>query len=419
MPLKVGIIGAGIGGLSAAIALRRTGAQVEVFERSKFENEIGAAITITPNGMRILKDLGFDPKSARGVQSMHMRMVNPYTLEDLVVEDFGQVEDDYDAPFMFFHRVDLHTALKDLAVADHLPGPPAVIRNGYSVTSLDCEEGTIGLDNGAVLNKDLIVVADGVHTKFIDEIAQNNVPSEDTGHSFYRCLIPFDEVNKEPEVAAIFKDQNPGFWVPFELSTATFVVTYPCRDHKMLNIAFKHKTKPHNEHAEDWNNDTNISDIVAMVDHFNPVLPKLFKSASSASVHKVFRREPLDTYTRGKAVIIGDAAHPIQPTHAQGAVLAIEEAAALEALFTDIKEPAQVPERLGLYNDILKRRIHATQLLSDAQPGVASGFRKRAEDIWGEGMFSQSAMNFTKPIRDFFYGWDVRREARDIIIRNH
>ncbi|KAF5664286.1 salicylate 1-monooxygenase [Fusarium heterosporum] len=419
MPLKVGIIGAGIGGLSAAIALRRTGAQVEVFERSKFENEIGAAITITPNGMRILKGFGFDPKSARGVQSLQMRMVDPYTLKELVVEDFRQVEDDYNAPFMFFHRVDLHTALKDLAVSDHLPGPPVVIRNGYSVTSLNCEEGTISLNNGAVLNKDLVVIADGVHTKLVEEITQRSSPLEDIGSSFYRCLIPFDEVNKHPDLAAIFKDQSPGFWVPFELSTATFVVTYPCRDGNMLNIAFKHKTKPHNEHAEDWNNDTNIDDIIAMVERFHPVLPKLLKLTSSLSVHKVFRREPLDTYTRGKAVIIGDAAHPIQPTHAQGAVLAIEEAAALEALFNDTKDPSQVPERLGLYNSILKRRIHATQLLSDAQPGVASDFRQRAEDIWGEGMFPGTTMNFTKPIRDFFYGWDVKKEAEGVIIQDH
>jgi 2-polyprenyl-6-methoxyphenol hydroxylase-like FAD-dependent oxidoreductase len=83
----------------------------------------------------------------------------------------------------------------------------------------------------------------------------------------------------------------------------------------MLNIAFKHATKPGNEGADDWNTDTNIGEIIAMVERFNPLLPKLLSLASSVSVHKVFRREPLRTYTRGRAVIIGDAAHPIQPTH--------------------------------------------------------------------------------------------------------
>ncbi|KAF5979202.1 salicylate 1-monooxygenase [Fusarium bulbicola] len=237
MTLKVGIIGAGIGGLSAAIALRRTGAQVEVFERFNFKDEIGAAITITPNGMRVLQHFGFDPKTARGVQNKQMRMV----------------EDDYGAPFMFFHRVDLHTTLKEMAVSsdERYPGPPVVIHNGHSVTSLDCEKAKIVLDNGETLVKDLVVVADGIRTKLIDQITQKDVPLEDIGSSFYRCLIPFSEVKKNSDLEAIFKDQDQGFWVPFDLSTGTFLVTYPCRNGKMLNVAFRHKTKAENEHAVD------------------------------------------------------------------------------------------------------------------------------------------------------------------------
>ncbi|SCO04893.1 related to salicylate 1-monooxygenase [Fusarium fujikuroi] len=410
MVLKVGVIGAGIGGLSAAIALRRTGAQVEVFERSNFKDEIGAAITITPNGMRVLRHFGFDPKTARGVQNKQMRMVYPQTLEDLVVENFSHVENDYGAPFMFFHRVDLHTALKDMALSsdERYSGPPVVIHNGHSVMSLDCEKATIVLDDGQTFQKDLVVVADGVRV---------NVPLEDIGSSFYRCLIPFSEVNKNPDLKAIFKDQDPGFWVPFDLSTGTFLVTYPCRDGKMLNVAFRHKTKAENEHAVDWNTDTNVQDITAMVGGFNPLVAKLFSLSTSVSVHKLFRREPLKTYTRGRAVIIGDAAHPIQPTHAQGAVLAIEEAAALEALFKDMQDSEQVVERLGVYNDVLKRRIHVTQLLSDAQPGISSVLRQRAEDIWGEGIFPPDAMNFTRPIRDFFYSYDVIEEAEKVLAR--
>ncbi|KAF5536662.1 3-hydroxybenzoate 6-hydroxylase [Fusarium mexicanum] len=399
MTLKVGIIGAGIGGLSAALALRRTGAQVEVFEKSNFKDEIGAAITITPNGMRVFSTSASIPRQ-RGVCRISRC-----------------VEDDYGTPFMFFHHVDLHTALKEMAVSsdERYPGDPVVIHNGHSVTSLDYEKATIVLDNGKTFVKDLVVVADGIRTKLIGEITQKDVPLEGIGSSFYRCLIPFSKVNKNPDLEAIFKNQDPGFWVPFDLSTGTFLVTYPCRDGKMLNVAFRHKTKAENEHAVDWNTDTNVQDITAMVGGFNPLVAKLFSLSTSVSVHKLFRREPLERYTRGRAVIIGDAAHLIQPTHAQGAVLAIEEAAALEALFKDVQRPEKVTERLGLYNDILKRRIHVTQLLSDAQPGISSILRQRAEDIWGEGIFPPEAMNFTKPIRDFFYAWDVMEEAEKVL----
>lgn len=83
----------------------------------------------------------------------------------------------------------------------------------------------------------------------------------------------------------------------------------------MLNVAFRHKTKAENEHTVDWNTDTNVQDITAMVGGFNPLVAELFRLSTSVFVHRLFRREPLETYTRGRAVIIGDAAHPIQPTH--------------------------------------------------------------------------------------------------------
>lgn len=83
----------------------------------------------------------------------------------------------------------------------------------------------------------------------------------------------------------------------------------------MLNVALRHPTKPENEHAHEWNNDTDVEDIAVMVERYNPALPEMFRLAESVSVHKVFRRDPLETYTRGRGVIIGDAAHPIQPTH--------------------------------------------------------------------------------------------------------
>jgi salicylate hydroxylase len=122
--------------------------------------------------MRVLRHFGFDPKTARGVQNKQMRMVDPHTLKDAIVENFSHVEDDYGAPFMFFHRVDLHTALKEMALStDELyPGSPVIIRNGHSVTSLDCKSGTIVLDNEEAFEKDLVVVADGVRVSLVSYI---------------------------------------------------------------------------------------------------------------------------------------------------------------------------------------------------------------------------------------------------------
>jgi salicylate hydroxylase len=89
----------------------------------------------------------------------------------------------------------------------------------------------------------------------------------------------------------------------------------------MLNVALRHPTKPENENADEWNNDTDVEDIVAMIERYHPALAEMFRLAESVSVHKVFRRDPLQTYTRGRGVIIGDAAHPIQPTHGKSSHL--------------------------------------------------------------------------------------------------
>ena len=91
-----------------------------------------------------------------------MRMVDPHSLEPQIVEDFSGVENDYGAPFMFYHRIDLHSALKNMAIGDVGEGPAAKIRNGVRVKSVDCDTGTIEAENGEVFEKDL-VVADGVH----------------------------------------------------------------------------------------------------------------------------------------------------------------------------------------------------------------------------------------------------------------
>lgn len=137
--------------------------QVQIFEKSSFENEIGAAITITSNGMRILDRWNFDAAGARGAVTKQLRMVDHQSLQNVVVESFRDVAKDYGAPIMSFHRVDLHHALRAMAESkDSQPGIPAVIHKGKSVVAVDCDSGTITLEDGTNVEKDLLVIADGI-----------------------------------------------------------------------------------------------------------------------------------------------------------------------------------------------------------------------------------------------------------------
>ena len=138
-PLHVAIVGAGIAGLSAAISIRRAGHIVDIYERSAFANEVGAAITVPPNASRPLLRWGLDPVAAKFVFVEEIGMHVPFTMKqvhaipmgDLTVKRFG-------APFFFAHRVDLHQELKRLATEIDGPETPANIHLKSEVVSYVC-----------------------------------------------------------------------------------------------------------------------------------------------------------------------------------------------------------------------------------------------------------------------------------------
>lgn len=157
-PLNIGIIGAGISGLSAAIALRRSGAghTIELFERSSFSHETGAAIHTCPNATRILNSWGFDFARARAVPNERFRTSNAETLE---VSSCAEYADAWDTKWYMLHRVDLHRELRRLAEE-----AGARIRLGAEVSAeTDVEEGVVVLRNGEKIRKDVVIAADGVH----------------------------------------------------------------------------------------------------------------------------------------------------------------------------------------------------------------------------------------------------------------
>ncbi|KAH8673570.1 hypothetical protein BX600DRAFT_494978 [Xylariales sp. PMI_506] len=413
MPLQVGIVGAGIGGLSAAIGFRRAGAEVEVFERSLFKNEVGAALTITPNGSRILDAWGFDHVKAGGVEAKNLRLVHAHTLEPAFVEDLEDVPGQFGAEMRFYHRVDLHNTLKEMAESESSGfGLPVAIRLGECVADVDCDGGVIILQDGTLVAKDLVVIADGVKSRFISRITGKDEPTIEMGWSAYRCLVPMEDILNDEQTRPIFADQMAGYWTPFYLPKAFYMVAYPCRGNTTLNIALRHTTQiKDRRRPQGWNLPATHEDVLQLLKEYSPVMSEIIKKAPEVRVHKLLRREPLERYTRGRAVIIGDAAHTIQPTHAQGAVLAIEEAAALELLFGAC-DSRHVSERLALYSRLLKKHIHVNQHLSDTIPGLRDEYRLKAEELYGEGLYDYRSPGFTAPVQKFFYSYDVRKEVK-------
>lgn len=133
-----------------------------MFEQSEFKYEIGAAITLTPNGGRVLQHWGIDPAKGRPVTSRGYELVSGDKLETEILRPLDNMVEQYGFPVLNFHRVDLHDLLKNAATGPDRQGKPAKINLGCKVASVDCQEGLIVLEDGRTFNKDLVVIADGV-----------------------------------------------------------------------------------------------------------------------------------------------------------------------------------------------------------------------------------------------------------------
>jgi salicylate hydroxylase len=157
--LRCGVIGAGIAGLGAGLALSCAGHDVEMFERSEFKHEVGAAITMTPNASMILDHWGFDQQKAKPTELKQTRVYSWDKLELIARDSFEEITSKYHHRLASYHRVDLHSGLRALAEERS----SISIKLGTAVTEVDCDTGTLVFADGSRVQKDLVVVADGIH----------------------------------------------------------------------------------------------------------------------------------------------------------------------------------------------------------------------------------------------------------------
>lgn len=202
MPLDIIIVGAGIAGLCAAVALRQGGHSVTVLEKSRFAAEVGAALLLSSNGTRVLSRIGFSFERARGRRISAWDTVDGTTLETIVSLNLEDAEERYGAPLMSVHRVDLHNELLRLATVDDANEAPKVrLLLNSRVVGASAEEGTVVLVDGSVKKADLIVAGDGVHSMLRDVVLRHEAPkASPTGLSAFRFLIPTDGLREDPQL---------------------------------------------------------------------------------------------------------------------------------------------------------------------------------------------------------------------------
>ncbi|MGZ5875623.1 MAG: FAD-dependent monooxygenase [Bradyrhizobium sp.] len=335
-PLAIAIVGAGMGGLATAAALRRIGVDVTVYEQAAQFARLGAGIQIGCNAMKVLRGLGLESR-LRG-QSFYPRSWNNRdwrTGEVRFDMIFGETaEQKFGAPYLLAHRGDLHAALASAV-------PEECVKLNHKLVGLD-ETGDgvrLSFADGGVALADAVVGADGVHS-VVRDLLFGVSPVNFTGRIAYRTTYPaallggerIDDCTKwwgEDRHIVIY-------YVKPDRSEIYFVTSQPEPDFRI----------------ESWSAKGDVRELQSAFAGFNRQVETVL--AACPDVHKwaIVDRNALEHWTDRNVTLLGDACHPMTPYMAQGAAMAIEDAAVLSRCLDGV-------ERDGIANAF--RRFEASR----------------------------------------------------------
>ncbi|KAJ3331075.1 hypothetical protein HDU93_009958 [Gonapodya sp. JEL0774] len=361
MPTAI-IVGAGIGGLAAAIALRREGWAVMVLEHAKELKEIGAGVQIPPNAGRILLKWGLGEKIHR--VSCVAKTGRVWKCDNLtVVAQWPfKTEEMFGMPYYFIHRGEYHTILRDEAVASSLsspvanPGPPVNILLDSAVISVDCDSTTVLTSDGRSFSGDVVVGADGVRSVVKIAVTEESDHAKSTGDIAYRFLIPTEKIKQHPELSFALEPA-----MDMHVGRGCHVVTYLISEGAYLNVAACGPDD--NLTDESWNQRGSQEELLNIYKGWSPQMIKLMSLSDSYLKWQLKRRDELSTWVRGNTTLLGDACHAMVPYLAQGAAQAVEDAAALGLA---LGSGLPIPEALKAYEVVRKPRTTAIVQATDA-----------------------------------------------------
>ncbi len=311
--MRIAIIGAGIGGLAAAIALVRRGFDVQVFEQARELAEIGAGVQISPNGVRVLSALGLMTDIEAIASEPAGKFVRLWsTGQEWKLFDLGSLSRErYGFPYLTMHRGDLHQVLvKGLRALR-----PDAIRLGTRITDIRQEGDAVRLfaADQEVSIADFVVGADGVHSQVRQRLFGDDQPRF-SGIIAWRGVI---EAHKLP----VHLRKPFGYnWV----GPGKHVIHYPVRSGKLVNlVAAVEQTQ--GWEVESWSQKGTTEDFLRDFSGWHEDVHHLIRAVDVPYKWALMVRDPMAAWTKGRVTLLGDACHPTLPFMAQGAVMALED----------------------------------------------------------------------------------------------
>lgn len=391
--MHVLIAGGGIGGLTAAIAFSKFGHQVTVAEQANRIEEVGAGLQLSPNGMRVFDVLGVNARieaNAFRPRAQEIRMgKGGARILSVPLREASRAR--WGGEYLHVHRADLIDSL-GAALEERQPG---AVRLGSHVTGYTNKNSSITahLESGDTLEADLLIGADGIHSAIRKQMIGPDAPRY-TGNVAWRAVAAVLELGEHapPETACV--------WV----GGRRHAVTYRLRRGGLANFVGVVECKE--RHAESWSATGAREQALKDFKGWSPVVREILKKAPVLNRWALYDRDPLARWSDGRAVLLGDACHPMLPFLAQGAVMAVEDAYVLARL---VSSQPDLMRALEAYEDVRKPRTTRVQLGARRNAHLfhlGDPFSQLATygPIWAVGAFLPSV---AQGQHDWIYAHDV------------
>lgn len=394
MTLRLGIVGAGLGGLVAAIAARRAGFEATVYEQAPALGEIGAGIQVGPNAVKVLRALGLEDglRSFGAMPEHHVgrswrsgRVLFKSATRIACLERFG-------APFYQVQRSDLHAHLRSAL-------PPDAIRLGKRCVGVDEDAAGVALRfaDGSEARCDVAVGADGIHSMVRGILLGPGAPR------FTGVICWRGQVAAERLPAGLIPPDSLNWMGP-----GGCIVHYYVRPGKLVNWIAHRTTDIWAE--ESWSVEGDKDELLGAFPGWHESLLTLLRATERCYKWAIFDREPLPSWSRGRVTLLGDAAHPMLPFLAQGGAMAMEDGFVLAQT---LRKHAEVPAALREYESLRKSRATRVQMGSRARADICQVISPLAQLRRDFGYLFNQWFNPGAAIQraDWIYEYDVAKLA--------
>jgi 2-polyprenyl-6-methoxyphenol hydroxylase-like FAD-dependent oxidoreductase len=390
---RVIVVGGGIGGLAAALAVARNGHEALVLERQADFAELGAGIQLAPNAFRALEHLGVASEvRARSVFIDDLRLMDGVGGGELIRLGLtGDFVGHYGQPYAVVHRGDLYEPLLRACRAEER----ITLRAGAAVAEyrLEGAGAAVRLRSGEWVSGAAVLGADGLRSRIRAQLVRDGGPRV-SGHTIYRSVIPIEEVPEELRWHAATLWAGPGY----------HMVHYPIADATSFNMAL----------TLDDGADTEVigvpvprERVLAIAEPMRPEIRRLVGLGQDWRSWVLCDRDPVATWTDGPVLLVGDAAHPMLQYAAQGAAMALEDAVSLDVMLAGGADFAAL---FGRFEALRTGRTARVQLISrrmGTEVYHPSGAAARDRDALLGGLSQQDSYE----LLDWLYAHDAAQTA--------